>query len=69
MARAPSGEYITVQVRRVWIAARPDNRTALVLDLVGMETIAIELDLEKIEILRQQLADAELFLTQQPGTA
>ena len=69
MARTPSGEYITVQVRRVWVAVRPDNRTALVLDLTGMEPIAIELDLEKIEILRQQLADAELFLTQQSGTA
>lgn len=69
MARAPSGEYVTVQVRRIWTAATADNQIALVLDLAQSEPIAIELDQQKINALREKLVDAELFLSQQGGNA
>lgn len=69
MARAPSGEYVTVSIRRVWTAVNATGATSLVLDIVGMEPIAFEVDQPRIDILREKLAEAELLLSQQGGNA
>lgn len=69
MSRALDGFLKTVTVRRSWIAQTVTGATALVLETKERETTAFVLSLQTIEILRKELAKAELALRRTPGNA
>lgn len=69
MPKAPSGEFLTVKVARVWTAATATEATALVLDTEEMGPIAFEVDERRIQILREKLATAEAMLARGSGSA
>lgn len=58
----------TLIVLQSQVMARADGRVAIRLD-TQQESIALELDLDKIELLRRELAQAETLLRQRSGKA
>jgi hypothetical protein len=69
MSKSVDGEWITPQVSRVWTGANAEGRVALVLETKEFGPIALELDAQKIAILRERLAHAEQLLNQPKGSA
>ncbi|MEQ9586810.1 MAG: hypothetical protein RJS97_02470 [Parvibaculaceae bacterium] len=68
MAKAPSGEWDTLALRRVWTAASP-TYVGLVFETDSHGTFALPLDERGISVLREQLAAAEVALSQKGGHA
>jgi hypothetical protein len=65
----PQSFAITVTITRSWTAQQPDGATALVLDTAEHGPIAFAVNLEIIELLRRELAAAEVALRRAPGRA
>lgn len=59
----------TAIVRGTRVVGRADGRVAIQLEFLNRESIALELTLERIQLLRKELALAETLLRQRPGTA
>jgi hypothetical protein len=68
MAKGDVNEIPTVIVLGSHAVARPDGRAAIVLKTTH-QTIAFEVTLETIQILRNELTICEQVLRQRPGHA
>lgn len=68
MPRAPSGEWETLQLERVWVGVNPMG-VALILQSSTHGTLALPIDQAGIDALRKNLADAEIGLGQDGGSA
>ncbi len=69
MSNQINAKYQIVTVEAVRTAATAAGVMALVLKTAEKGTIAFVVDQKQIDILRENLNDAEKFLNQQPGIA
>jgi len=65
----PKETYPEVTVRRSWIGEQATGATVLLLDTLEHGIMALPLSIEAIEILRQNLAKAEVVLRRGVGRA
>ena len=68
MKKGETRDLDTLMVLDVTSAATPDGRIALVLHLKD-QTIALEMNPQRIDAMRLQLTTIETFLRQKPGHA
>jgi hypothetical protein len=69
MSPIPKEAQPSITVVRTWIGQQATGATALLLETQEMGTIALPLSLEGIELLRQDLAKAEVLLRRGTGSA
>ncbi len=64
MARGETKDFRTVMLLGSQVLARPDGRVALMLLTDRLGSIAFEIDQQRVETLRRDLATAEQYLLQ-----
>jgi hypothetical protein len=65
----PKETYPEIIVRRSWVGEQATGAIALLLETQEQGTMALPLSLEAIDILRQDLAKAEVLLRRGVGSA
>lgn len=66
-------DYLTISVQKSKVLMRPDGRAAILLTGAYPTkepcSVAFEVNLQNIQVLRDDLAKAEAFLSQKSGNA